>query len=105
MWPPTRRWFWRGATQTGGLIRLAGNVTGAGSLSLNTGTPTNSTRVIVDGNNSYTGPTTISTGSLVGIGSDTAFGNVGTVTFTTPTTFSHPKRLARSQIRSISMRT
>jgi autotransporter-associated beta strand protein len=61
-------------TSAAGFYRFAGQISGAGAVTFNAGLD------VIDGNNSYTGGTTIA-GTTIGVGSDTAFGNsAGAVT-------------------------
>jgi fibronectin-binding autotransporter adhesin len=71
------------STSAVGLYRATGAITGGGNMNWAA-----SVNVIIDGNNNYTGTTTITpASSVVGIGSDTAFGNGGTLTVAGTTSF------------------
>jgi autotransporter-associated beta strand protein len=59
-----------------GFWRLSGPINGGGNVTYNAGM-----NHLIEGNNTYTGTTTIGTTGTLAIGSDTAFGNGGTLTF------------------------
>src|SRR5207253_2838546 len=57
-----------------GLLRLSSPISGAGSVNYST-----DGSVMIDGNNTYTGTTTVGSARRFGLGSDTAFGIGGVV--------------------------
>ena len=67
---------------TSGFFRFSSPISGAGNVNYNS-----VVGAIIDGNSSYTGTTTIASGTLIGIGNDNAFGNGGTITNTVVTNF------------------
>lgn len=67
---------------TSGFTRFSSNISGDGNVNY-----ASVVQGIVDGNNTYTGTTTITSGTLQAIGSDTAYGNGGVVTVAAATNF------------------